>query len=51
MTTNEEHVCGTCRWHRYERIDRGWICVNADSDYCAGWTEYGDTCEHYEEKD
>lgn len=40
--------CGTCKWHRHEDIDDGWVCVNDRSEYCTDWTEYGDWCEDYE---
>lgn len=40
--------CGTCRWHEHEGIDEGWVCTNADSDYCADWTEYDHCCEEWE---
>ena len=41
--------CGTCRYHRKE-ADGSWICTNPDSDYYTDWTEYGDSCEEYEER-
>lgn len=46
-----EQCCGTCRWHRREPIDDGWVCVNADSEYCTDWTEYGHGCEEWEGKE
>lgn len=46
----DEQICGTCKWHYHESIDDGWVCVNADSRYCADWTEYNDSCEEWEGK-
>lgn len=45
-----EEVCGTCKWHEPEPIDRGWVCCNADSEYCSDWTEFSDSCEEWEER-
>lgn len=42
--------CGTCKWHRYENTSQGFVCVNEESDYCADWTDYKDSCEEWEEK-
>lgn len=39
--------CGTCKWHSFENISDGWVCVNNDSDYCSDWTEYEDSCEEW----
>ena len=47
---DEKECCGTCKWHRHEGIDDGWVCVNADSEYCTLWTEYGDSCIDWEGK-
>lgn len=46
-----EQICGTCKWHKHEDIDDGWVCVNDRSDYCTDWTEYEDTCEDWEERE
>ena len=43
-------TCGTCRYHEFEPIDRGYVCVNGDSEECTEWTEDDDSCEHWEEK-
>lgn len=43
--------CGTCKWHSFENISDDWVCVNNDSDYCADWTKYEDSCEEWEESD
>ena len=48
MTTNEEHVCGNCKWFTEEPIDHGYVCVNADSPYCAElWCRADDVCEEW----
>ena len=39
-----------CKWHKFENISDGFVCVNSDSDYCADWTEYGDSCEEWEKR-
>lgn len=40
--------CRTCRYHEYEPIDRGYVCVNGDSEECTEWTEDDHSCEHWE---
>ena len=45
-----DKCCGTCKWHKFENISDGFVCVNSDSDYCADWTEYGDSCEEWEKR-
>lgn len=47
---NNEKCCGTCKWHKHEPIDDGWVCVNADSDHCTDWTDYDYCCEEWEER-
>lgn len=47
VTENEE-ICGTCRYHRNDGTD--WVCINQDSEYYSDWTEYGDQCEEWEER-
>lgn len=42
--------CGTCKWHRHENTSQGWVCMNSESDYCADWTEYNDSCNEWEEE-
>lgn len=53
----QREICGTCEHHYPERERnaftgkmelRGWFCNNTKSDYCAEYTEYEDSCEHYE---
>ena len=43
-------ICGECKYHTYEPIDRGWVCTNDESDYCTEWTDYTDTCEKFEQR-
>ena len=45
-----DKCCGTCKWHKFENISDGFVCVNSDSDYCADWTEYCDSCEEWEKR-
>lgn len=40
--------CETCKYHQHEDIDKGWVCVNDESEYVADWTEYSDSCEEWE---
>lgn len=40
--------CGTCKWHKHESIDDGWVCCNGDSEYVADYTEYEDCCDEWE---
>ena len=47
----DQKVCGTCKYHRNDRNGDGWVCTNPDSEYNADWTEYGDQCEEWEERD
>lgn len=46
-----KECCGTCKWHRHEDIDDGWVCVNDMSDQCAEWTDYDMYCDQYEPRD
>ncbi len=43
-------ICGNCKYHQYEEASQGWVCCNGESEYCADWTEYNDTCEDFEER-
>lgn len=40
-------ICGECKWHTYEEIDRGYVCTNADSPYCTEWTSKADGCSEW----
>ena len=44
---NMAHCCGTCIWSYLEPIDKGWVCVNSDSDKCADWVDYWHTCDNW----
>ena len=46
-----KQCCGTCKYHKFENVNDGYVCVNSDSEYCADWTEYSDCCEEWEERD
>ena len=46
-----KQCCGTCKYHQFENVDDGYVCVNIDSEYFADWTEYSDYCEEWEERD
>lgn len=46
----ENECCGTCRYHYHEGISAGWVCVNADSEYCSDWTEYDFCCDEWEDR-
>lgn len=48
---DEREICGNCKYHKYEEIDKGWICTNPDSEYVADWTDYDFGCMDFEEKD
>lgn len=50
MDEEDIKICGNCKYHQFENIDNGWVCVNSDSEYCADWTEYNDTCVDWEER-
>lgn len=43
-----EQICANCKWHKHESVDDGWVCVNADSEYCADWTDFDHSCEDWE---
>ena len=43
-------ICGECKWYTFEEIDRGYVCTNADSPYCAEWVGHEHRCDEYEEK-
>lgn len=49
MPDEREECCGTCKYHKPDGTwPDDWVCVNPDSEHCADWTEYSDTCECYE---
>ena len=45
----DEEICGTCKWHHKDEMD-DWMCVNNNSEYCADWTSYTDSCDDWEPK-
>lgn len=45
---SNEKCCGTCKYHGFENLSDGWVCVNDRSEYCADWTEYKDSCDKRE---
>lgn len=47
---DKKECCGTCKWHKHEQTDGDFVCVNAQSEYVADWTEYGFVCDEYEER-
>ena len=44
-----KQCCGTCVYGSYDKTD-GYICVNAESEYVADYTEYSHTCDCWEHK-
>ena len=47
---DKEKVCGTCKYHHFSDVTNEWICMNEESENYADYTEYGDSCEEWEEK-
>jgi len=47
---DKEEVCGNCKHHQYADVSDGWVCCNPDSEAYSDWTEWGDTCEEFEER-
>lgn len=45
---SEKKVCGTCKYHQFESVDEGYVCVNDESEYVADWTEFNHTCPDWE---
>jgi hypothetical protein len=43
-----EKICGTCKWHRYDKSHSDWMCVNCKSDYHTDFTGYEDGCDEWE---
>jgi hypothetical protein len=50
MAREKVEICGNCKYHQHEDITDGWVCVNDESEHLSDWTEYGDTCEEWEER-
>lgn len=47
--TQCRYKSGNCKYHQYEKESKEWVCCNGESEDCADWTEYNDTCEDFEE--
>ena len=45
-----KRICATCRYWKYEPIDRGHICVNGHSVHRADWREKYEVCDKWEKK-
>lgn len=48
---SERKCCGTCKYHQFESVDDGYVCVNDESEYLSDWTECNDSCSEWEERD
>ena len=46
-----ERCCYNCKYHEFEDIDNGWVCVNDESEFVADWTEPTFGCPEWEERD
>ena len=50
----ERRICGECRYHTPKIEATGkpcdWWCQNIDSENCAMFTDYDDTCEAWESR-
>ena len=46
----DNEVCGTCKHHYYDKEEQEWVCDCALSDRCGEFTEYGETCNEWEDK-
>lgn len=44
----DDKCCGTCKYHHYDDIDDGWVCVNDRSECCTDWIGYEDSCNEWE---
>lgn len=42
--------CGTCKYHQFENITDGYVCVNDQSEYVTDWTDYNHCCDEYVER-
>lgn len=41
--------CGTCKYGHYDKM-QGYVCVNGESEYVAGFVERGHWCEDWVSK-
>lgn len=48
---SERKCCGTCKYHQFESVDEGYICVNDESEYLSDWTDFNHSCDAYEERE
>lgn len=51
-TVNEPpgQICGTCRYHWYEKVQDDWACGNPVSECYGIETDYTDECDEWEGK-
>ena len=42
--------CGNCKYHVFETVSMGFVCVRAGSGHCSDWTENDDSCDLWEAK-
>ena len=43
-------ICGTCRYHWYEKVQDDWACGNPVSECYGIETDYTDECDEWEGK-
>lgn len=48
---DKKKVCATCKYHQFESMDDGYVCVNDESEYLSDWTDFNHTCECWSGKD
>lgn len=48
---SERKCCGTCKYHQFENVDEGYVCVNGESEYLSDWTDFNHTCDCWEGRD
>lgn len=47
-----EMICGTCKWHKYDRESHDWLCTNEECDLAGCWTSYNySPCDEWEGHD
>ena len=46
----ENECCGNCKYHVHDDNGDG-MCVNAESDACADWTDESDICGKWAERE
>lgn len=45
-----EEICGSCKYHTYDKDSGDFVCSNPDSEYFADWTGWSACCGEWEEK-